>query len=405
MEQYGADLNFSFQPADPVYLQIEKNFRRLIETGQLGPNQRLPSARQLAKVWNVDFKTVRHAFGRLRACGYLDIAPKRGTFVKPQTETGVIGILLGRHLADEAAHFHRAVLSCFFQEIARRSNDRWTWRIYDGLNGFDNPRDPYAMKNARQFLKDVQNHPFKGIVELRLHASLPMDMRTGIRVPVVRLGRSLCKHAREETDVALDMSHFTRSSVEWLAGQGAMRVCYLRTFDTAGEAGDDLAGIEEARGNLPGVRIDIRQLPVGKKEGMCWEQLACVQTLGWIDEVFMKRRGRERMAILIPDDVAARGAAMALLGRRIDPLKSLMMLTMTSEGVRHYYGLPVARYEFSPGRVAEELAKTLWERIVEGKDGVAQSNGNPPVLCGRIEPGSDAAAREWKACFASSFSS
>ncbi|MDD2710403.1 MAG: DUF6067 family protein [Verrucomicrobiae bacterium] len=71
MEQYGADLNFSFQPADPVYLQIEKNFRRLIETGQLGPNQRLPSARQLAKVWNVDFKTVRHAFGRCVIIGII----------------------------------------------------------------------------------------------------------------------------------------------------------------------------------------------------------------------------------------------------------------------------------------------------------------------------------------------
>jgi GntR family transcriptional regulator len=87
-------------PADPtpLYLQVAAEIRRAIAEGEATPGDRLPLARDLATVLNVNVNTVLRALRTLRNEGLLDFRRGRGT---PQR-----GVLL-RHV-NELIDFARA---------------------------------------------------------------------------------------------------------------------------------------------------------------------------------------------------------------------------------------------------------------------------------------------------------
>ena len=70
-------------PNDPVPLgaQIVRGIRLAVGQGRVAPGERLPSARELAASLQVNFHTVRKAYGELEADGVLEFQRGRGTFV------------------------------------------------------------------------------------------------------------------------------------------------------------------------------------------------------------------------------------------------------------------------------------------------------------------------------------
>ncbi|MCK5943918.1 MAG: GntR family transcriptional regulator [Planctomycetes bacterium] len=70
-------------PNDPVPLgaQIVRGIRLAVGQGRIAPGERLPSARELAATLQVNFHTVRKAYGELEADGVLSFQRGRGTFV------------------------------------------------------------------------------------------------------------------------------------------------------------------------------------------------------------------------------------------------------------------------------------------------------------------------------------
>ena len=68
--------------AGPIYVQIGENVRRLIAREDLGPNDKLPSARELAQVLEVNPNTVVHAYSRLEAEGIIETRRGLGTFIR-----------------------------------------------------------------------------------------------------------------------------------------------------------------------------------------------------------------------------------------------------------------------------------------------------------------------------------
>jgi GntR family transcriptional regulator len=70
-------------PNDPLPLgaQLVRGLRLAIGQGRVAPGERLPSARELAALLQVNFHTVRKAYGELEADGVLEFQRGRGTFV------------------------------------------------------------------------------------------------------------------------------------------------------------------------------------------------------------------------------------------------------------------------------------------------------------------------------------
>ncbi|MEG1686429.1 MAG: GntR family transcriptional regulator [Angelakisella sp.] len=65
----------------PIYQQIITQIRRMILTGELKPNDALPSMRQLAKDLRISLITTKRAYEELEAMGLLVTAAGKGCFV------------------------------------------------------------------------------------------------------------------------------------------------------------------------------------------------------------------------------------------------------------------------------------------------------------------------------------
>lgn len=64
----------------PVIEQVEARIRRLMESGQYLPGDKLPTERELCELLGVGRGTVREAFRLLQARGYVELKPGRGAF-------------------------------------------------------------------------------------------------------------------------------------------------------------------------------------------------------------------------------------------------------------------------------------------------------------------------------------
>jgi len=97
-------IQINFRDPRPIYEQVRDGFRRLITSGALAPDTRLPSVRDLAASLTINPNTIQRAYRELEAEGYTYSIPGKGSFV---TNT------------DSAAQKHRAELLDRLTELAR----------------------------------------------------------------------------------------------------------------------------------------------------------------------------------------------------------------------------------------------------------------------------------------------
>ena len=74
------------QPSDnrPLYVQIMDEVRRGLVRGTLGPEDPLPSVRELASSLRINPRTVSQAYAELEREGIVRVRPGKGTFVSPE---------------------------------------------------------------------------------------------------------------------------------------------------------------------------------------------------------------------------------------------------------------------------------------------------------------------------------
>src|SRR6187551_1702335 len=65
----------------PVYVQIANSVAREIRNGILKPGTKLPGARSLAELVNVNRNTIFAAYTELNLQGYVELFPKKGAFI------------------------------------------------------------------------------------------------------------------------------------------------------------------------------------------------------------------------------------------------------------------------------------------------------------------------------------
>ena len=67
--------------SSPLYLQLQRNLRRLIQQGEWGPGVRLPAVPEMAHRFAVHRLTVLKALAGLKRTGWVQTVPGRGSFV------------------------------------------------------------------------------------------------------------------------------------------------------------------------------------------------------------------------------------------------------------------------------------------------------------------------------------
>ncbi|MCL2699271.1 MAG: GntR family transcriptional regulator [Defluviitaleaceae bacterium] len=73
----------------PIYEQVVDNFRRLIISGVLKPDDRAPSVRDMAKALTCNPNTIQKAFRELETRGYFYTVPGQGSFISEPPAEGL----------------------------------------------------------------------------------------------------------------------------------------------------------------------------------------------------------------------------------------------------------------------------------------------------------------------------
>ena len=75
----------------PIYYQLKEGLREQIESGILKPHDRVPSERELEKMYQISRMTARRALSELEAEGYISRARGRGSFIaEPKIRQGLL---------------------------------------------------------------------------------------------------------------------------------------------------------------------------------------------------------------------------------------------------------------------------------------------------------------------------
>ena len=75
-----AMISLNYRDSRPIYEQIEDGMRKLIVTGALGADEKLPSVRALAAQLAINPNTIQRAYNELEGEGYIYSVPGKGSF-------------------------------------------------------------------------------------------------------------------------------------------------------------------------------------------------------------------------------------------------------------------------------------------------------------------------------------
>ncbi|MDD5484236.1 MAG: GntR family transcriptional regulator [Kiritimatiellae bacterium] len=350
------ELDLNVQVAEPAHVQIERALRRQIQCGKLAPYQRLPSTNELVRQLGVSRNAIQRAMSALVKDGWIERKPMRGTFVKNPLRPALIGILFNPNLADENACFQRTVLQALRRNLSALNENAWQCRTYDGFHQLKFGRNIKNLPGYQDLIKDMKNYPFAGFIQL-----VGRDSRNKLNavikgVPTVRFGSPL----DPAVDLALDYEEFGRSSVEYLAKLGLQRLAYFRVMRNITCDGMDTRGIQSAAARVKIPKVEICQTPDADRK-TCLQELAynsmCALMRKW------DRRNNWPQGLIVSDDIAMYGVAMALAQKGVEVPGKMKVLMMANKGINLWYGIPVVRNEFSPDDLARGLVRMLSLRI------------------------------------------
>lgn len=89
-------IGLNYRDSHPIYEQIKDNYKRLISSGGIAPDEKLPSVRELASQLAINPNTIQRAYRELESEGFIYTIPGKGSFAgKPaEVNSGKISQLL-----------------------------------------------------------------------------------------------------------------------------------------------------------------------------------------------------------------------------------------------------------------------------------------------------------------------
>ena len=79
-------LTLNYRDSRPIYLQIKDGLRKLILTGAIAQDEKLPSVRSLAMDLAINPNTIQRAYAELESEGVIYSVAGKGSFAAPQKE-------------------------------------------------------------------------------------------------------------------------------------------------------------------------------------------------------------------------------------------------------------------------------------------------------------------------------
>ena len=84
-------LTLNYRDSRPIYGQIKDGLRRMIVSGILEPDEKLPSIRSMAVDLAINPNTIRRAYAELETEGFIYSVPGKGRHLPPRQRRGAGG--------------------------------------------------------------------------------------------------------------------------------------------------------------------------------------------------------------------------------------------------------------------------------------------------------------------------
>jgi len=346
------------EDAAPDHIQLSRQMERLIRTGVLKEGTRLPATTELVSIFGVNVARVQRAMKILVANGLLQRFPKRGTMVTSRDLQPAIGVLVGADLLPEANQFDRMLASTLKDTLLDRNLNP---QICDGLAY---PDTPHGKRSLEAIEYNMRHRAYTGF--LMTSGLEPTYLPEALQeYPYVMFGAP-----RKANDVHIDYHDFVVSSVNWLAARGCRKIAYFYDAHLGGTRyRQHITGFSEAL-EANGLEyhseavIDVGTLKGSPPAGPdAPDRCAYYQTL----EVLRSWRKQRFVpdGVIIIDDIYARGLAAALRSQWPGDGNLPHAVVQSTEGLEHFYSMPMARYVCSPRRMAETMIDRLFAKVVD----------------------------------------
>ena len=98
-------ININFRDSRPIYEQVKTTLRKLIVSGAMSPDEKLPSVRELASQLVINPNTIQRAYRELEQEGYIISIPGKGSYAKRYLMVDAFGgiVFARRHRIGHAA--------------------------------------------------------------------------------------------------------------------------------------------------------------------------------------------------------------------------------------------------------------------------------------------------------------
>lgn len=73
-------ININFRDSRPIYEQVKTTLRKLIVSGAMSPDEKLPTVRELASQLVINPNTIQRAYRELEQEGYIISIPGKGSY-------------------------------------------------------------------------------------------------------------------------------------------------------------------------------------------------------------------------------------------------------------------------------------------------------------------------------------
>ena len=80
-------LHLNYRDSRPIYEQIRDGLKKLIVSGAMAPDEKLPSVRSLATQLSINPNTIQRAYREMEAMGLIQTIPGKGCFVCGVSDT------------------------------------------------------------------------------------------------------------------------------------------------------------------------------------------------------------------------------------------------------------------------------------------------------------------------------
>lgn len=85
-------IGLNYRDSRPIYEQIKDNYKRLILSGGICPDEKLPSVRELASQLAINPNTIQRAYRELESEGYIYTVAGKGSFAGRKQEVDSVRV-------------------------------------------------------------------------------------------------------------------------------------------------------------------------------------------------------------------------------------------------------------------------------------------------------------------------